>query len=201
MIAILDYGVGNLFSIKKALEYIGACAEITRSKETIKKASAIVLPGVGAYAAAMKTLEEHELVSFLKEQIMEGKPTLGICLGMQLLFEKSTEHEECRGLSILKGEVKRLPSHLILPHMGWNKLILKYNHPIFDGLNGSYFYFVHSFYAEAAPEVVLATVEYGVEFPAAILCKNVFGVQFHPEKSQKVGLKFLKNFLSFLNCS
>lgn len=202
MIAVVDYGIGNLFSVKKAFECIGLDACITSCPKQIKESSIIVLPGVGAYSVAMQELERKELLALLVEQIRGGKPTLGICLGMQLLFEKSMEHGVCKGLSLFEGTVKRLPEDEVLPHMGWNIVKPKSMHPLFDGLcMPAYFYFVHSFYVETKEEEgVIATVDYGLEFVATFAKDNVVGVQFHPEKSQSVGLQFLKNFTRLAKC-
>lgn len=193
-IAILDYGVGNLRSVQKGLEHQGADAFITEKIEALRDSDAVILPGVGAFADAMARLGPFE--AELKAQAME-KPLLGICLGMQLLFQESEEGGLHRGLGLLEGKVARLPPGLKIPHMGWNSLALAGKSPLLRGIkSGEEFYFVHSYYARSLPEVVLATTEYGLEIPAVVARGRIFGVQFHPEKSGGAGLTILKNFVS-----
>jgi glutamine amidotransferase len=197
MITIIDYGMGNLRSAQKAFEFIGFDAQITGSKNTIAAAEKIVLPGVGAFADAMMQLNSSGISEIIKQKTADGTPFLGICLGMQLLFDKSYEGGEFEGLGLIKGEVKRfnVPKEYKVPHMGWNNLKINKN-PLFDGLSGDiYTYFVHSYHAAAAEaDAVIATSEYGIEFTAAVCRDNIFATQFHPEKSGDTGLKMLKNF-------
>ena len=199
MIAIIDYGVGNLFSLVSSFKAIGADTVITGDIETIKKADKLILPGVGAFGDAIKKLRETSLDKVLIEQAKNGKPVMGICLGMQMLFEKSYEYGEHEGLGLLKGEVvpmeNRLPENLKIPHIGWNALIFKKENPLFKYINnGDCVYFVHSYYAEGCDDSLLATAEYGKELTAAVAKGNIYGCQFHPEKSGNVGLNILKAF-------
>lgn len=200
MIAIIDYGVGNLRSVEKAFEYIGCDTVITSDRKTILQADAVVLPGVGAFADAMENLGKADMIGVVKEVVSKNTPFLGICLGMQLLFDYSEEGgENVKGLGIFKGSIKQLPvdKGLKVPHIGWNLLKLKDNCPIFDGLpENPYVYFVHSYYLAADDrDIVKATADYGIEFDAAVGRGNVFAVQFHPEKSGEVGLSMLRNFV------
>ncbi len=198
MISIVDYGVGNLQSVEKALAYTGAETQLISSPEEISAAEKLVLPGVGAFGDAMHILEERNMVPVLREYAASGKPLLGVCLGMQLLFESSEEDPGVRGLEIFKGTVKRFPADLPLkvPHMGWNTLKVSDQSRVLAGLGAEpHVYFVHSYFVEPADNaVVAATTEYGSPFAAAVEQENVAGVQFHPEKSQAVGLQILKNF-------
>ena len=201
MIAIIDYGMGNLRSVQKALEKVGAQTLITQNFSEIDRADKIVLPGVGAMPAAMKRLQELGLIEPIKNSIQDGKPFLGICLGLQLLFEKGFEGEEVNGLGIFAGTVERFVS-LKVPHMGWNQLKIKKNTcEIFKGLQDlSNFYFCHSYYVKPKDtSIIAATTDYGIEFACAVARGNVFGVQFHPEKSQTLGLEILKNFVQTEN--
>ncbi|MDE5600199.1 MAG: imidazole glycerol phosphate synthase subunit HisH [Oscillospiraceae bacterium] len=198
MISIIDYGVGNLFSLSASLNYLNIKNQITSNKETIEKSDKIILPGVGAFEDAMKKLQSTGLVNFLKQQT-KTKKLLGICLGMQLLLEKSFEYGEHDGLSLIKGEVRPLsedlPKSFKVPHMGWNKLKLKEDEPLFKYItNGDYVYFVHSYHAINCNLNTIATTDYKISITAAISSGNVYGVQFHPEKSGDVGLKMLKAF-------
>lgn len=196
MIAIIDYGAGNIFSVKNALDYLGLESELVSDKESIKAADALILPGVGAFPAAMKMLSETGLVETIKEEAAK-KPFLGICLGMQLLFEKGYEFEECDGLGLIKGSVRKMEEpDLIIPHMGWNKLEKLNDCPLLDGLgDNEYVYFVHSYKAECADENIAAYSEYGGRVPALVFDgKFVYGAQFHPEKSGSTGLAILRNF-------
>jgi len=197
MIAIIDYGMGNLRSVQKALEKAGAQAQITQNPNEIKKAQKVVLPGVGAMQPAMQKLQELHLIQPIKETIALGKPFLGICLGLQLFFEKGYEGGEVEGIGIFRGTVERFSS-LKVPHMGWNQI--KIERPATRLLAGceneSHFYFCHSYFVRPKdPSVVAATTDYGVSFACAVEQNNIFGVQFHPEKSQSIGLKVLKNFI------
>lgn len=202
MIAIIDYGVGNLRSVEKAFQFIGMKAEVTSDVRLIRCADAVVLPGVGAYKDAMRSLEKYGLVEVIKETVVQNKPFLGICLGMQLLFEYSEEGGEIeKGLGLFGGAIKGLPQNkgLKVPHMGWNSLKVN-NGPLFAGLQEKpYLYFVHSFYLEAADRtIVAATCDYGVSIDAAIGRGKVFATQFHPEKSGKTGLMILKNWAAIV---
>lgn len=196
VIAIINYGMGNLRSVQKGLESVGCQAFITSDPQEIQRAKGIVLPGVGAFADAIESLKENGLIPVIHEAIRAGKPFLGICLGMQLLFEYSEENGLHQGLSIFKGGVKRLSSGLKVPHMGWNQLKFKRESPILkDVPEGTACYFVHSYHViPDEQEVVIATTEYGQEVVAMVARENVFGIQFHPEKSSKWGLRILKNY-------
>lgn len=200
MVAIIDYGAGNLSSVKKALDYLGAENEITQDKRKIESASHVILPGVGSFGDAMNSMRERGLVDTVKEAALSGKPFLGICLGLQLLFEGSEESPGAEGLGILKGRIVKIPcdSGLKVPHIGWNSIELKQKSGIFNGIkDGSYFYFVHSYYLkDADSEAVAATAEYGVSIQCAVQKGRLCATQFHPEKSGGAGLKILENFLS-----
>ena len=199
MIAIIDYDAGNIKSVEKALQKLGADVVITKDAETILNAEKVILPGVGAFGDAMANLNKYNLVTVIKQVVEKGIPFLGICLGLQLLFDRSDETSGVEGLGILKGEVLRIPDHeeLKIPHMGWNSLHLQNDGRLFEGLSeDSYVYFVHSYYLKAEePEIVKATAEYGVTIHASVEKGNVFACQFHPEKSSDVGLQILKNFV------
>jgi len=198
MIAIVDYQMGNLRSVQKAFEKVGAQAEIVSTPAAIAAADRVVLPGVGAFADAIAELRNRDLVEPLKDAIQEGKPFLGICLGLQMLFDVGYEDGEHEGLGVLPGEVKRfeLPPEFKVPHMGWNQAIFKSRPPIFEGIEeGDYFYFVHSYYvAPTDSSVVAVEADYHRPFCAAVWQGNLVATQFHPEKSQKNGLRLLKNF-------
>ena len=200
MIAIVDYGVGNLFSLKSSLTMIGASAIVTRNAEDLRAADKIILPGVGAFEDAAKKLRATGLDAVVIEQAKAGKPLLGICLGMQMLFDRSFEYGEHKGLGLIAGDVidmrPVIPAHLKVPHIGWNALKLKTPvHPLFRYLSdGDCVYFVHSFYAANCEETTIATAEYGADLTAAVASGNVLGCQFHPEKSGKVGLNILRAF-------
>ncbi len=198
MIAIIDYGVGNLRSVEKALQFIGSQAEITSDVEKVRCADAVILPGVGAYSDAMDNLERYAMVDVVKETVKQNKPFLGICLGMQLLFDYSEEGGKLvQGLGLFEGAIKGLPQGLGLkvPHMGWNSLTMSKS-PLFKGLpENPYVYFVHSFYLEAKDKaLVAATCDYGITIDAAIGSGKVFATQFHPEKSGSTGLMILRNW-------
>ena len=199
MIAIVDYGVGNLFSLRSSLKYIGEEAVVTGDAGELERAERIILPGVGAFADAAKKLKQTGLDEVIKGQAAKGKPIMGICLGMQLLFERSYEYGEHEGLGLIKGSVKPIegviPAGLKIPHIGWNALIKKKEHPILkDVREGECVYFVHSFYAADCDESVIATAEYGAQLTAAAAQGSVIGCQFHPEKSGEVGMRILKAF-------
>jgi len=195
-IAIIDYGMGNLLSVQKALDALGFPAIITNKTEEVIKAPGVILPGVGAFKDAMAALKATGLQEAIKEVCQSGKPFLGICLGLQLLFEVSEEGGWVPGLGLLPGEVRRLPAGIKVPHMGWNQVQQVGPAAIFAGIpNNTPFYFVHSYYADPAePDVILARTDYGILFPCAVGRGTVFGVQFHPEKSSRWGLKLLANF-------
>ena len=200
MIAIIDYDAGNLKSVEKALQSIGEDTIVSRDREEILRADKVILPGVGSFGDAMQKLRDYKLDEVIKEVTESGKPFLGICLGLQLLFERSEETPGVEGLGILKGEILRIPDHegLKIPHMGWNSLDIKPEARLFKGFEGNpYVYFVHSYYLKAADEgIVAATTEYTTHIHASVESGNVFACQFHPEKSSDVGLKILKNFAS-----
>ena len=193
--AIVDYGVGNLKSVSNALAYLGREGRVTGDPRELELADAVILPGVGAFPDAADKLRQSGLEGPLLTQVQK-KPILGICLGMQLLFERGEEVRPCRGLGLIAGGVERIPTGLKLPHIGWNSLHFPGNSPLFAGLDeGTYVYFVHSFYGAAArPEQVSAVTDYGVPVTAAVESGLVFGCQFHPEKSGEAGLHILKNF-------
>lgn len=200
MVAIVDYGVGNLFSLKCSLAAIGADVTVTADPEVLASADQILLPGVGAFGDAAAKLRLNGLDQVLIKLAKQGKPLLGICLGMQLLFEKSYEYGEHEGLGLIKGSVVgmegKLPADLKIPHIGWNALHMRKASPLLKNVKeGDCVYFVHSFYAEDCDEAVIATAEYGRELTAAVGYKNVLGCQFHPEKSGSVGLSILRAFL------
>ena len=199
MVAVIDYGAGNLSSVKKALDYLGAESEITQDKSKILSASHVILPGVGSFGDAMNSMEERGLVETVKRAAVSGKPFLGICLGLQLLFESSDESVGVEGLGLLNGRIVEIPKDkgLKVPHIGWNSVFLNKSDGIFKGIDEqSYFYFVHSFYLTGADnDVVAATTQYGVNIQCAVQKGNLCATQFHPEKSGKTGLKVLKNFL------
>ena len=199
MIAIIDYGVGNLFSLKSSLKMIGAEVEVTSDAETIRKADKLLLPGVGAFEDAARKLKESGLRDVILEEVKAGKPILGICLGMQMLFEKSYEYGEHQGLGLLKGSVVPMegviPAELKIPHIGWNALHFVRHGKLFKYVKeNECVYFVHSFYATGCEDSLLATAEYGAELTAAVEKGNIMGCQFHPEKSGDVGLRILKAF-------
>ena len=199
MIAILDYGVGNLFSLKSSFRAVGVEAVVSSDPDVIRKAERMILPGVGAFADAAGKLRRSGLDSLLVELASQGKPLMGICLGMQLLFERSFEYGEHKGLGLLKGNVQpianQIPQGLKIPHMGWNSLIIKRESPLLRYVNeGDFVYFVHSYSAVGCDDSILASTEYGVELTACVGKDSVFGCQFHPEKSGKVGLSILKAF-------
>ena len=198
MIGIIDYDAGNIRSVEKALSYLGEKTVVSRNPETLKNADKVILPGVGSFGQAMENLHRYELVPVIQDMIKEGKPFLGICLGLQLLFESSEESPGVEGLGILKGKILKIPSSpgLKIPHMGWNSLQLQNNGRLYRNIpQDTYVYFVHSYYLQARePEIVKAVTEYSTEIHASVEKDNVFACQFHPEKSGKYGLEIMKNF-------
>lgn len=203
MIAIIDYDAGNLKSVEKALISLGEKAIITREQEKLLNADKVILPGVGAFKDAMERLQEYHLVETIKEIISKGIPFLGICLGLQLLFESSEEADGVKGLAVLEGKIIKIPEKkdLKIPHMGWNSLEIKPNSILFKGFEQKvYTYFVHSYYLQAKHrEEVAATTEYSTLIDAAVEKNNIFACQFHPEKSGETGLRILKNFAEIKN--
>ena len=199
MIGIIDYDAGNIRSVEKALSYLGEKTVVSRNPETLKNADKVILPGVGSFGQAMENLHRYELVPVIQDMIKEGKPFLGICLGLQLLFESSEESPGVEGLGILKGKILKIPPSpgLKIPHMGWNSLQLQNNGRLYRNIpQDTYVYFVHSYYLQARePEIVKAVTEYSTEIHASVEKDNVFACQFHPEKSGKYGLEILKNFV------
>ena len=194
-IVIIDYGMGNLHSVNKALKYVGAEVEVTSEATKIAKADKVILPGVGAFGDCMLNLEKYGLVPVIKETLASGKPFLGICLGLQLLFEGSEEAPGIQGLGFFKGQVEKIKTDLKVPHMGWNSLVLKNPSPLLAKSADGYVYFVHSFHAVPEDKAIITAVcNYGIEVTAAVGRANVQAVQFHPEKSSKVGLGILQAF-------
>jgi glutamine amidotransferase len=194
-VAVVNYGVGNLRSIRKGIEKSGVQVKVTHNSTDIRSADAIVLPGVGAFAPAVKNMEP--IADVIAEAMNDGTPILGVCLGLQLLFTRSSEGGSIKGLDFISGEVVKLPESVKTPQMGWNTINFTKSHPLLDGVKDhSYVYFVHSYYPQPTdPDVVVATTEYGVSFASMVAKKNLFATQFHPEKSSKTGLVMLKNFV------
>jgi len=196
MIAIVDYGMGNLRSVTNAFRKLGGGVVVTRKKETIKESEAIVLPGVGAFGRCIENLKKFELFDLIKDLIMNDKRYLGICLGMQTLFETSEEAPGVEGMGIIKGDVPRFGNSMKVPHMGWNSIEIQRDNGIFKDIsNGEYFYFVHSYYCRPAEDVTATKTVYDVEFTSSVQKDRLFACQFHPEKSQRAGLKLLQNFI------
>jgi glutamine amidotransferase len=196
VIAVVDYGIGNLGSVLKGFRHAGEAVVLTADPGVLGAAAALVLPGDGAFGATMEEIRRRGLALALSAAAQSGVPLLGICIGMQVLFEEGEEHGVHRGLGLLRGRVRRFASDLVVPHMGWNRLRLVRDHPLFDGVReGDHVYFVHSYWCDAVAEDVLATADYGGAFPAIVSRGNVLGVQFHPEKSQAVGLRMVANFV------
>ena len=196
MIAVIDYGAGNLFSVCNALRFLNIAHEVTKDADTINRADAVILPGVGAFPAAMESLHATGLVDTIRENAAK-KPLLGICLGMQMLFDKSNENGDCAGLSLIRGEVRRIPSQrVIIPHMGWNELVITQDCKLLDDIEKPvYTYFVHSYQAFCDDSSIIAYADYDGKIPALVTDgKYVFGAQFHPEKSGEKGLQMLRNF-------
>jgi glutamine amidotransferase len=199
MIAIIDYGMGNLRSVEKGFQKIGIDARVVTDAHATDNASALVLPGVGAFRDCMRNLEQMSLIEPILRSIQKGKAFLGICLGLQVLFSESEEFGMCKGLNVLAGRVVKFQTDLKVPHMGWNNVKFVRKPPIFDGIpDQSFFYFVHSFYVAPQDDGVIATTtDYGVTFTSMVWKDNIFATQFHPEKSQETGLRVLKNFGEF----
>ena len=203
MIAIIDYGAGNIQSVYKALKFIGADCKVTSDNDEILNADGAILPGVGSFGDAMDTMTKRGIKDTIIEYTKSGKPFLGICLGLQLLFPESEETPGVKGLDIFKGTITKIPNQnrtLKIPHMGWNNISIKQKNGIFKGIEGEpYVYFVHSFYLKAQDkDIVAATPQYGVEIDAAVQKGNIIATQVHPEKSGEVGLKMLKNFVEMV---
>ena len=197
MIAIVDYGVGNLKSVQNALKALNIMSIISSDSEEIAKSRSLIVPGVGAFPDAMKNMRDTGLDKVIKAAAKEGKPILGICLGMQLFFEESNEIEKCAGLGLLKGNIKKLEGSIKIPHTGWNSLSFETYTPLLEGIpENKYVYFVHSYYAEVREKgIVNAYSMYEKKIPAIVSKGNIFGMQFHPEKSGEFGMKLLKNFV------
>lgn len=196
MIAIVDYGIGNLGSVAKAFRHLGAETVLSGDPGLLGEAEALVLPGDGAFGATVEEIRRRGLVPVIEEAARTGKPVLGICIGMQVLFEESEEHGRHLGLGLLPGRVRRFDGELAVPHMGWNRLAQRQRHPLLEGIEeGAHVYFVHSYFCDAPDEVVIASSDYGRDFAAVVGRGSVLGVQFHPEKSQAVGLRMVENFV------
>jgi len=195
MIAVIDYGMGNLRSVEKAFEYLGFKVCVTDDVQKLLSADKVILPGVGAFRAAIETIRNKKIDEVIYKIAEQNKPLLGICLGMQLLFDKSYENGEYKGLGLLEGEIVKLPETEIIPQIGWNNLDIKMRSPLFEGVGESpYIYLVHSYYAQTKAPIVSATAFYGKEITVAVQKGNIFATQFHPEKSGDIGLQILKNF-------
>ena len=198
-VAIIDYGVGNLRSVEKAFAATGCEAVVSHDEKVLRAAERLVLPGVGAFGACMKALSKRGFDELVRERVAAGTPLLGVCVGMQLLFETSDEFGATPGLGLLRGRVRRFSDELVVPHVGWNQIAQTRTHPVFAHVaDQSYFYFVHSYYCEPVDENVIAgETEYGVTYASVVARDNICGVQFHPEKSQHAGLQLLHNFARF----
>jgi len=198
-VAIIDYAVGNLRSVEKAFAATGCEAIVSSEEKVLRAAERLVLPGVGAFGACMRALSERGFDRLVRERVGAGTPLLGVCVGMQLLFETSDEFGSTRGLGLLRGRVRRFSDELVVPHVGWNQIAQVRHHPLFaEVADRSHFYFVHSYYCEPADQhVVAGETEYGVNYASVVAQANVCGVQFHPEKSQHAGLQLLQNFARF----
>jgi len=196
MIVIIDYGIGNLHSVSKALEKLGFENQISKDPEWVEKAQALILPGVGSFGEAIEQMEKNNLIEIILSSIQNGKPVLGICLGLQLLFEKSQESAKRKGLSVIKGEVRKLPPTNKVPHMGWNTILFTENNSLQGSIpDGRFFYFAHSYYVvPESKETIVGISNYNVVIPAIINQDNIWGVQFHPEKSSQWGIQFLETW-------
>ncbi|SEN47820.1 glutamine amidotransferase [Amphibacillus marinus] len=195
MIAIVDYGMGNVASVRAAFEKLGYQVVVTDDHQLLREASHLILPGVGSFQAAMAEIEERNLKQLLI-QLAKSKPFLGICLGMQLLFEEGTEGGHSSGLGLIPGKVTRIQTPYILPHIGWNQLTVTDLVPSFQDFNEAFVYFVHTFAAETAANYIVATADYGTDVTAIVRNKNIYGIQFHPEKSADIGSRIIKTFLN-----
>ena len=195
-VAIIDYGVGNLRSVEKAFAAVGVEALVTRDRAALVDAERLVLPGVGAFATCIRELNRYGFGELIVERVNQGTPLLGVCVGMQMLFEESSEFGKTKGLGLLKGSVKRFDGDLVVPHVGWNCVSQTTSHSLFENIpQDSFFYFVHSYFCEPTDrDAAIGTTEYGASFVSTVAQKNVYGVQFHPEKSQSAGLRLLRNF-------
>ncbi len=195
-VAIIDYGVGNLRSVEKAFAANGCAAVVSSDEQVLQQAERLVLPGVGAFGACMEALAVRGFDRLVRERVAAGTPLLGVCVGMQMLFEESEEFGARRGLGLLRGRVRRFPDNLVVPQVGWNQVRQQHSNPLFAGINDSaFFYFVHSYYCEPAEAAVIAgETDYGVAYASVVARENLYGVQFHPEKSQTDGLRILANF-------
>jgi glutamine amidotransferase len=198
-VAIIDYGVGNLRSVEKAFIATGCDAIVSGDHETLMNAEKLVLPGVGAFAACMNALAERGLKELVRNRALKGVPLLGVCVGMQMLFDESDEFGRCEGLGLLRGRVRRFNTELVVPQVGWNQITQQRSHQLFSGIeDNSFCYFVHSYFCEPDDEnIVIGATEYGASYSSVVAERNIFGVQFHPEKSQSVGLRMLENFALF----
>lgn len=200
MVALIDYDAGNILSVQKAIEHLGEKAVLTRDPKILRSADKVILPGVGAFGDAMEKIRGYNLEEVIKETADSGKPFLGVCLGLQIMFDESEEAPGVKGLSVLPGKIKKIPTGEFkkIPHMGWNSLTFPKRGRLFEGIDeNAYVYFVHSYYLDAYDkDIVVANTEYNVTIDASVESRNVFGCQFHPEKSSEIGLKILSNFLS-----
>jgi len=195
-VAIIDYGVGNLRSVEKAFAATGCAAVVSSDERVLRKAEHLVLPGVGAFGACMNSLTERGFDELVRERVAAGTPLLGVCVGMQMLFEESEEFGPTPGLGFLRGRVRRFSNDLVVPQVGWNQIRQRCSHPLFDGIrDAAFFYFVHSYYCEPAKdEAIAGETDYGAAYASVVAHQNLCGVQFHPEKSQAAGLRLLSNF-------
>jgi glutamine amidotransferase len=194
-VAIIDYGVGNLRSVEKAFAAMGCDAIVTEDDRALRSAKRLVLPGVGAFAACMQALTERGFDQLVRERVREGVPILGVCVGMQMLFEESSEFGRASGLGLLRGRVRRFSNDLVAPQVGWNQIRQRAKHTLFDGIaDQSFFYFVHSFFCDPVDNTIIGETDYGVTYASVVAQSNICGVQFHPEKSQAAGLRLLQNF-------
>lgn len=202
-IAVIDYGAGNILNVLKALSYIGLDATFTQNPDDIANADAIILPGVGAFAPAMAALNQRQLIAPIQSAVQRQIPLLGVCLGMQLLFDSSTEHGDTKGLGLIPGDVVPIPTDLgvKVPHMGWNQNHVTQSHPLANPIDDEYTYFVHSYYAKTQAKYILSETNYGIAIPSLVGYQNVFGAQFHPEKSSTIGLEVLRQFGQYVNAN
>ena len=199
-IAIIDYGIGNLRSVEKAFAATGCDAKVTGAPDELRRAERLVLPGVGAFGRCMQALTKRKLDVIVREHVQQGTPLLGVCVGMQMLFDDSEEYGLTRGLGLIPGHVRRFEDELVVPHVGWNQIRQRRSHPLFEGIaDDSFFYFVHSFFCQSRNDnTAIGETDYGITYASVVADKNVCGVQFHPEKSQTVGLRMLENFAKWI---